>query len=232
MTIYSLDHSFSYLEPVCCSTSSSNCCFLTCVQVSLCLRWHHSPGWHLMLLPVSDFLLFAFFFFNNIYLLIYGCVGSSLLLGIFSSCSQQGPLAICGPWVWLPHSTWDLTRPGIEHVSPALTGRFFTTEPPGKQSEGRQNENHNLGTLTNLITWTTALSDSMKLWAMPCRATQDGLVMVESSDKTQSTREGNGKPLQYSCLENPMNSMKKQKDRTWTPQVGRGPICYWRSVEK
>ena len=48
---------------------------------------------------------------------------------------------------------------------------------------------------------------------MPCRATQDGHVMVESSDKTWSTGEGNGKPLQYSCLENPMNSMKRQKDR-------------------
>ena len=49
---------------------------------------------------------------------------------------------------------------------------------------------------------------------MPCGATQDGQVMVESSDKTWSTREGNGKPLQYSCLENPMNNMKRQKDRT------------------
>ena len=38
--------------------------------------------------------------------------------------------------------------------------------------------------------------------------------MVESSDKTWSTGEGNGKPLQYSCLENTMNSMKRQKDRT------------------
>ena len=35
-----------------------------------------------------------------------------------------------------------------------------------------------------------------------------------SSDKTWSTVEGNGKSLQYSCLENPMNSMKRQKDRT------------------
>ena len=49
---------------------------------------------------------------------------------------------------------------------------------------------------------------------MPCRATQDGHVMVESSDKTWCTGEGNGKPLQYSCLENPMNTMKRQKDRT------------------
>ena len=38
--------------------------------------------------------------------------------------------------------------------------------------------------------------------------------MVESSDKMWSTGDGNGKPLQYSCLENPMNSMKRQKDRT------------------
>ena len=54
----------------------------------------------------------------------------------------------------------------------------------------------------------------MKLWTMPCRVTQDGQVMVESSDKMWSTGEGNGKPLQYSWLENPMNRMKWQKDRT------------------
>ena len=38
--------------------------------------------------------------------------------------------------------------------------------------------------------------------------------MVERSDRMWSTGEGNGNPLQYSCLENPMNSMKRQKDRT------------------
>ena len=38
--------------------------------------------------------------------------------------------------------------------------------------------------------------------------------MVESSDKMWSTREGNGRPLQYSCLENPMSSMKRQKGMT------------------
>ena len=45
-------------------------------------------------------------------------------------------------------------------------------------------------------------------------ATQDRRVMLEHSDKTWPTGEGNGKPLQYSCLENSMNSMKGQKDRT------------------
>ena len=49
---------------------------------------------------------------------------------------------------------------------------------------------------------------------MPRRATQDGWAIVESSDKTWSTGEGNGKSLQYFCLENSMNSMKRQKDRT------------------
>ena len=47
---------------------------------------------------------------------------------------------------------------------------------------------------------------------MPRRATQDRLVTVEISDKTWSTREGTGKPIQYSCPENSMNSMKRQKD--------------------
>ena len=56
---------------------------------------------------------------------------------------------------------------------------------------------------------------------MPCRATQDRRVMVESSDKMWSTGEGNGKPLQFSGLENPMNSMKKQKDRTLKDELPR-----------
>ena len=56
---------------------------------------------------------------------------------------------------------------------------------------------------------------------MPCRITQNGQIMVESFDKMWSTGEGNGKPLQYSCLENPMNSMKRQKDRTLKDELPR-----------
>ena len=56
---------------------------------------------------------------------------------------------------------------------------------------------------------------------MLCRATQDGQVMVENSHKMWSTGEGNSKPLQYSCLENPMNSMKRQKDRTLKDELLR-----------
>ena len=58
-------------------------------------------------------------------------------------------------------------------------------------------------------------------FSMPCRATHDRRVMVESSDKMWSTGEGNGKPLQHSCLENPMNSMKRQKDRTLKDELHR-----------
>ena len=56
---------------------------------------------------------------------------------------------------------------------------------------------------------------------MPCSATQDRRVMVESSDKMWSTGEGNGKPLQYSCLEIPINSMKRQKDMTLKDELPR-----------
>ena len=69
-----------------------------------------------------------------------------------------------------------------------------------------------------------ALSNSMRLWAMPCRATQNGRIMMESSDRKHSTGEGNGKPRQYSCFENSMNSMKRQTKKydteRWTSQFG------------
>ena len=61
-------------------------------------------------------------------------------------------------------------------------------------------------------TRTTALSNSLKP-SHACGATQDGQVMVERSDRMCSTGKGNGKPLQYSCLENPMNSMNSMKRR-------------------
>ena len=56
---------------------------------------------------------------------------------------------------------------------------------------------------------------------MLCRATQDGRVVAESSDKMWSTGERNGKPLQCSCLQNPMNSMKRQKYMTLKDELPR-----------
>ena len=61
----------------------------------------------------------------------------------------------------------------------------------------------------------------MKLWPMLCRAAQDVRAMVESSDKTWSAGEGNDKPLQYFCLENPINSVKRKKDMTLKDEFPR-----------
>ena len=69
-------------------------------------------------------------------------------------------------------------------------------------------------------TRTTALSNSMKP-SHACGATQDGWVMVERSDRMWSTGEGIDKPLQYSCLENPMNSMKRQNDMILKEELPR-----------
>ena len=69
-------------------------------------------------------------------------------------------------------------------------------------------------------TRTTALSNSMKL-SHAHGATQDGRVMVERFDRMWSTGEGNGKPRHYSCLENPMNSMKWKNDRILKEELPR-----------
>ena len=69
-------------------------------------------------------------------------------------------------------------------------------------------------------TRTTALSNSMKP-SHAHGANQHGHVMVDRSDRMWSTGEGNGKPLQYSCLENPMNSRKRQKDRILKEELPR-----------
>ena len=65
-------------------------------------------------------------------------------------------------------------------------------------------------------------------------ATQGRWAMVENSDKTWLTGKGNGKPPQYSCLENSMNSMKRQNDMTLADelsQVRKCPIFYWGKAE-
>ena len=56
---------------------------------------------------------------------------------------------------------------------------------------------------------------------MQCGATLNGQVMVERSDRMWCTGEGNGKPPQYSCRGNPINSMNRQKDRTLKDELPR-----------
>ena len=98
----------------------------------------------------------------------------------------------------------------VTHSSILAWKISWTEEPGGLQSMGSQRVGHD---------WVT----NTYLWAMACRATQDWRVMVESSDKKWSTGEGNGKLLQWfhSCLKNPINSMKRQKDRTLKDELPR-----------
>ena len=62
------------------------------------------------------------------------------------------------------------------------------------------------------LLWQRGMCNSMKLSVISCKPTQDRCIIVKISDKMRSTGEGNGNPPQYYCLENTMNSMKRQKD--------------------
>ena len=102
---------------------------------------------------------FFIFYFNNFFFLSFflAVLGLCFCARAFSSCGKQGPLfiAVCGPltvatslvaehrlqtrrlsscgsWAQLLRGMWDLPRPGLEPVSPALAGGFLTTAPPGK----------------------------------------------------------------------------------------------------
>ena len=55
---------------------------------------------------------------------------------------------------------------------------------------------------------------------------------MESSDKTGSTGEEDGKPLQYSCFENPMNTMKRQKDMTLKDELTRSVGAQYATEEE
>ena len=124
------------------------------------MRGFFRPSVHTFLF--SRYVLFFFIYFIAtlfIYLFIFGCVGSSVRARAISSCGKRGPLFIavrgpltiaaslvaehrlqmhrlssCGSRAQLLRGMWDLPRPGLEPVSPALAGRFSATAPPGKPS--------------------------------------------------------------------------------------------------
>ena len=130
----------------------------------------HSIGWFFFTLLIVYFDAQKFFFLINsyfIYLFIFSSVGSSFRARAFSSCGKRGPLFIavrgpltiaappvaghrlqtlrlssCGSWAQLLRGMWDLPRPGLEPVSPALAGRFSTTAPPGKPHKSFNFEIH------------------------------------------------------------------------------------------
>ena len=98
---------------------------------------------------------------------------------------------------------------------------MYQNIPPSTAAQYSTVQSYHSPSIRPLYTQTTAFPNSMQLRAMPCRVTQDGMLMLESSDKTWSPGEGNGKPPQYSCLENPINSMKRQKYMTPKDELPR-----------
>ena len=108
--------------------------------------------------PSDYFFFFLIYFILFIYLFL-AVLGLRFCARASSSCGKRGPLFIavrgpltmaaslvaenrlqtrrlssCGSWAQLLRGTWDLPRPGLEPVCPALAGRFSTTAPPGKPS--------------------------------------------------------------------------------------------------
>ena len=125
------------------------------------------------------------FFLNNFICFFISCfVGSLLLHGLFSGCREWGLLSSCsvrasycrgfsccrawalghagfnsyGAGALLLHGRWDLTGSGVEPVSPALAGRFFITEPPGKPS---------WSLLTLSVVRPAPIGESQDLWSVP-----------------------------------------------------------------
>ena len=132
------------------------------------------------------------------------------------SSTHQQKIGLKIYWVWPRPSEQDPVSPSVSLSHQKASINLLSFSIRGQTVWKPQSQKTN-----NLIRWTTLLSNSMKLWAMPCSATQDRQVTVESSDRMWSSGEGNGKPLQYSCLENPMNSMKWQMDRTLKDELPR-----------
>ena len=133
-----------------------------------------------------------------------------LLLEVRKSSTHQQKFGLKIYWAWPCPSGQDLVSPSV-----SLSHQEASISLYPSPSEGRQNENQNLRKLTNLITWTTALSNSMKLWAMPCRATQDGWVTVESSDKCGPLEKGMANNFSILALRTPWTVWKSKKIGHW-----------------
>ena len=108
-------------------------------------------------------------------------------------------------WAW-PPSEQGLVSPIVNLFHQEASISFLSLSIRGQTEWKPQSQK-----LIKLITWTTALSNSMKLWAMPCRTNQDGWVMVESSDKMWSTGQGMANYSSTFALRSPWRVWKGKK---------------------
>ena len=122
------------------------------------------------------------------------------------SLNNQQKIGLKIYWAWPGPSEQDSDSPMVSLSHQEASIRLLSL-----LSEGRQTENHHHRKLTNLITWITAFSNSVKLWTMPCRATQYERVMVESSYKTWSPGEWNAKHFTILALRIPWTVWNSKK---------------------
>ena len=130
---------------------------------------------------------------------------------------------------------WRFSEHGSAHqnkTQPVLPIRKLLKASYPYPPEGRQNENHHHRKLTNLITWITALSNSKKLWAMPCRATKTDGTWWWVLAKPGPLEKGMANHFSVLALRTPWTVWKGKKDMTLKNEFPRCPVCYWRSVEK
>ena len=139
---------------------------------------------------------------------------SSLKFMSIESVMPTNHLILCCPLLLLPSifpSMRVFSNESVLHIRwPKYWSFSFSISPSSEYSaliSCRENGNHSYRKLTKRDHLDHSLSNSVKLWTMLCRATQDGQVMVKSSDKTWCIGEGIRKPLQCSCLEDPVNSI-------------------------
>ena len=181
-------YSFSYLEPVCCSMSSSKCCFLACIQIS---QQAGQVVWYSHLFqnfPVIVICTVKGFGIVNkaeidVFLELSRFFGDPADVGNLISGSSAFSKTSLNIWKF---TVLILLKPGLENFK-----HYFT------------------------CLWDEC--NCAVVWAF------FGIAFLWDWNENWmwSTGEGNGKPLQYSCLENPMNSMKRQKDRTLKDELPR-----------
>ena len=133
---------------------------------------------------------------------LHHSLASGQITGREQSPTHKEKIGLKMYWAWLRPLEQDPVSPTVSLSYPS-------------PSEGRQTENHSYRKLTNLITWTTALSNSMKLWTMPFWDTQDGWVMVESSGKTWSLEKEMANYFIIAALRTPWIAWKGKKIGQW-----------------
>ena len=120
------------------------------------------------------------------------------------------------------NKTWTLKI--LHWVNKASHKSHILCESIHMKVQNREIYRHGSPSWITALSWKRGLSNSMKLWTMPCRATQDGQVIAESSNKMWSAGGGNGKPPQYSCCKNLTDCIKGQKYMTLKDESHRSEM--------